>query len=64
MADLSDMLLDKMPTSCHSYVMYVRAFASVSERNLDDYQGSAEGLGRGAVDVSKYPLKAACQPQA
>ena len=28
-ADLSDMLLDKMPTSCHSYVMYVRAFASV-----------------------------------
>ena len=38
-ADLSDLLLDKMPRSCATYCQYVRAFAAVNKRSLDDYQG-------------------------
>ena len=37
-AELSDALLDKVPNACQTYVEYVRAFTSVNQKSMDDYQ--------------------------
>ena len=42
-ADLSDMLLDKVPASCATYVQYVRAFSAVNKKGLDDFLATTSG---------------------
>ena len=43
-SDLSDMLLDKVPESCRTYVEYLRAFTATNKKLMGDFQMVAKLL--------------------
>ena len=64
--ELCEMLLDKMPDACDTYVQFVRAFMAANGQVMDDYQGVAKMLvdlhtERCATRMLKGSLKPAAQ---